>query len=74
MDWKSHIESLLSAGATVDQLATRMGVTANAIREIRAGRTKAPRASAAFLLAEIRPDEFHQCDPDAGRIVPVEGA
>jgi hypothetical protein len=58
MDWKSHIEGLLSAGATVDQLAAGMGVTANAIREIRAGRTRSPRAEAAFRLAAMKPDQF----------------
>ncbi len=55
MDWKSHIEELLSAGATVNELAAGMGVTANAVREIRAGRTRSPRADAAFRLAAMRP-------------------
>ncbi|OBU55453.1 hypothetical protein [Stenotrophomonas maltophilia] len=58
MDWKSHIEGLLSAGATVDQLAAGMGVTPNAVREIRAGRTRSPRADAAFRLAAMRPGEL----------------
>ncbi|AIL08666.1 helix-turn-helix transcriptional regulator [Stenotrophomonas maltophilia] len=58
MDWKSHIEGLLSAGATVDQLARGMGVTPNAIREIRAGRTRSPRADAAFRLAAMKPEQF----------------
>ncbi|BCX44432.1 hypothetical protein I5U29_03995 [Stenotrophomonas maltophilia] len=58
MDWKSHIEWLLSAGATVDQLAAGMGVTPNAVREIRAGRTRAPRADAAFRLAAMKPGEL----------------
>ncbi|WP_432593456.1 hypothetical protein [Stenotrophomonas maltophilia] len=55
MDWKSHIEELLSAGATVNELAAGMGVTANAVREIRAGRTRSPRADAAFRLAAMKP-------------------
>ncbi|EMI48878.1 CI repressor [Stenotrophomonas maltophilia AU12-09] len=55
MDWKSHIEELLSAGATVNELAAEMGVTANAVREIRAGRTRSPRADAAFRLAAMKP-------------------
>ncbi|KUP02138.1 hypothetical protein AR274_19780 [Stenotrophomonas maltophilia] len=58
MDWKSHIEVLLSAGATVEQLASGMGVTPNAVREIRAGRTRSPRADAAFKLADMKPDQF----------------
>lgn len=58
MDWKSHIEGLLSAGATVDLLAVGMGVTPNAVREILAGRTKSPRADAAFKLAAMTPDQF----------------
>lgn len=58
MDWKSHIEGLLSAGATVDLLAVGMGVTPNAVREIRAGRTKSPRADAAFKLAAMKPEQF----------------
>lgn len=58
MDWKSHIEGLLGAGATVDQLASGMGVTPNAIREIRAGRTRSPRADAAFRLAAMKPEQF----------------
>lgn len=55
MDWKSHIEELLNAGATVNELAAGMGVTANAVREIRAGRTRSPRADAAFRLAAMKP-------------------
>lgn len=58
MDWKSHIEGLLGAGATVDQLASGMGVTPNAVREIRAGRTRSPRADAAFRLAAMKPEQF----------------
>lgn len=58
MDWKSHIEGLLDAGATVEQLASGMGVTPNAIREIRAGRTRSPRADAAFRLAAMKPEQF----------------
>lgn len=58
MDWKSHIEGLISAGATVDLLAVGMGVTPNAVREIRAGRTKSPRADAAFRLAAMKPEQF----------------
>lgn len=58
MDWKSHIEGLLSAGATVEQLATGMGVTPNAVREILAGRTRSPRADAAFRLAAMGRDRF----------------
>lgn len=58
MDWKSHIEGLLSAGATVDQLAVGMGVTPNAVREILAGRTRSPRAEAAFKLAAMKPEHY----------------
>lgn len=53
MDWKSQIQGLIGAGATVDSIAAGMGVTPNAIREILAGRTRAPRADAAFRLARM---------------------
>lgn len=58
MDWKSHIEGLLRAGATVDQLAAGMGVTPNAVREILAGRTRSPRADSAFKLAAMKPEHY----------------
>ncbi len=58
MDWNNHIELLIGAGATPTLIAKRIGVTPNAIREIRAGRTKAPRASAAFELARLTPADF----------------
>lgn len=60
MDWKSHIEGLLGAGATVDQLASGMGVTPNAVREILAGRTRSPRAEAAFKLVAMKAEHFSQ--------------
>ncbi|WP_414540445.1 helix-turn-helix domain-containing protein [Stenotrophomonas forensis] len=66
MDWKFHIEWLLSAGATVDQLAAGMGVTPNAVREIRAGRTRSPRADAAFRLAAMKPGELGTSAKDIG--------
>ncbi len=51
MDWKTRIEALLAIdGMTVDAIATEMGVTGNAVREILSGRTKAPRAAAALAL------------------------
>ncbi|HFT7004392.1 TPA: hypothetical protein ACGRP0_004449 [Stenotrophomonas maltophilia] len=53
MDWKSQIQGLIGAGATVDSIAAGMGVTPNAVREVLAGRTKAPRADAAFRLARM---------------------
>lgn len=58
MDWKAHIKSLVAAGASIEEVAIRMGVTGNAVREILAGRTKAPRADAAFRLANLRPADF----------------
>lgn len=58
MDWKTHIKKLIEAGATPTQIADRIGVTANAIREIVAGRTKAPRADAAFRLASLTEADF----------------
>lgn len=69
MDWKSHIEGLLSAGATVDLLAVGMGVTPNAVREILAGRTKSPRADAAFKLAAMTPDQFRAGDQPARQVI-----
>lgn len=66
MDWKSHIEGLLSAGATVDQVAAGMGVTPNAVREIRAGRTRSPRADAAFRLAAMKPGELGSSAKEIG--------
>ncbi|WWW34055.1 hypothetical protein V8017_13025 [Stenotrophomonas rhizophila] len=53
MDWKSQIQGLIGAGATVDSIAAGMGVTPNAVREIIAGRTRSPRADAAFRLARM---------------------
>lgn len=58
MNWKSHIEQLLGAGATVDQVASKIGVTPNAVREILAERTKSPRAAAAMKLAKLKPRHF----------------
>lgn len=57
MDWKAHINSLLSFGWTLETIAARMEVSPQAIREILAGRTKAPRADAAIRLAAIAPGE-----------------
>lgn len=62
MDWNNHIELLICAGATPTLIAQRIGVTPNAIREIRAGRTKAPRAAAAFELAKLTPADFKRAD------------
>ncbi|KXB20318.1 hypothetical protein [Xylella fastidiosa] len=56
MDWKARIKILIDGGATVDSIAAHMGVTPNAVREILAGRTKSPRADAAFRLASLMPD------------------
>lgn len=54
MDWKSRIEALLAIdGFTVDSVASAMGVTGNAVREILSGRTKAPRAEAALALFDL---------------------
>jgi DNA-binding transcriptional regulator YiaG len=69
MDWKSHIEGLLSAGATVDQLAVGMGVTPNAVREILAGRTRSPRAEAAFRLAAMKPEHYGSARAQIGQLV-----
>lgn len=63
MDWKSQIQGLIGAGATVDSIAAGMGVTPNAIREILAGRTKAPRADAAFRLARMVGDVAAETAP-----------
>lgn len=66
MDWKSQIQGLIGAGATVDSIAAGMGVTPNAIREILAGRTRAPRADAAFRLARmVGENPNDQADPRA---------
>lgn len=58
MDWKTHIEQLMEAGATPALIADRIGVTANAVREVLAGRTKSPRADAAFKLAKLTASDF----------------
>lgn len=63
MNWKARIQALLDAGATVNGIAERIGVTPNAVREVMAGRTKAPRADAAFLLAGLAPSDFAPGDP-----------
>lgn len=54
MDWKSRIEALLAIdGITVDSIASEMGVTSNAVREVLSGRTKSPRADAALALIAL---------------------
>ena len=53
MDWKTAIETLVQRGMTPDTIGAEIGVGGNAIREILAGRTKAPRAEAAFKLAAL---------------------
>ena len=53
MNWKAQIELLMASGLTLESIAAEMGVTPNAVREIIAGRTKAPRASAAMALLEF---------------------
>lgn len=65
MNWKTHIEQLMEAGATPALIADRIGVTANAVREILAGRTKSPRADAAFKLAKLTAADFAQSADDA---------
>jgi transcriptional regulator with XRE-family HTH domain len=70
MDWNNHIELLIGAGATPALIAQRIGVTPNAIREIRAGRTKAPRAAAAFELAKLTPADFAGQAAEENRVEP----
>lgn len=53
MDWKSRIEALIAAEVSVEDIASTMGVTVYAIREIRNGNTKAPRYSSAIALIEL---------------------
>ena len=53
MDWKPCIRSLAAANVSLDEIASAMGVTPNAIRELLADRTKSPRASAAFKLMAL---------------------
>ena len=50
MNWKNCITALLDTGLSVDEIATEIGVTGNAVREVVAGRTKQPRANAAIRL------------------------
>jgi transcriptional regulator with XRE-family HTH domain len=50
MDWKKCITDLQAAGLSIDQIADGIGVSGNAVREVVAGRTKAPRADAAIKL------------------------
>ncbi len=84
MTWRIRISSLIEAGLTVDAIAESIGVTPNAVREVIAGRTKAPRAEAAIRLVELCREKGVEvqasgqgsgaADPDTGRIVPVESA
>lgn len=53
MDWKSRIEALTAASVSLDIIASAMGVTVNALREILAGRTKSPRYEAATKLLAL---------------------
>ena len=53
MDWKARIEALIAAGVSVEDIASTMGVTIYAIREIRNGNTKSPRYESAIALIEL---------------------
>jgi lambda repressor-like predicted transcriptional regulator len=53
MDWKKCISALQAAGLSIDQISAEAGVTANAVREVVAGRTKQPRANAALRLVGL---------------------
>ena len=53
MDWKSRVEALIAAGVSVEDIASAMGVTVYAIREIRNGNTKSPRWESATALIEL---------------------
>lgn len=57
MDWPTRINDLLAVKFTVDSIAQEMGVTPNAVREIIAGRTKAPTGMAAVSLHRLH--ELH---------------
>ncbi|RZZ81425.1 hypothetical protein [Pseudoxanthomonas winnipegensis] len=68
MDWRSHIRSLVDAGAPIGVIAAHMQVSPSAVSEILAGRTKSPRADAAFRLARVNAQTPLKRDSD-GRVV-----
>ena len=53
MDWKARIEALIKLGLTVEEIASVMGVTVYAIRELRNGNTRSPRYNAATALIAL---------------------
>lgn len=53
MDWKARVDRLIAKDVSLDDIANAMGVTPNAVREIRDARTKQPRANAALGLLAL---------------------
>lgn len=53
MDFRACITALKQSGLSINQIAGEIGVTGNAVREVVAGRTKSPRASAAMRLIDL---------------------
>jgi len=53
MDWKARIEGLIALGITAEEIASDMGVTVYAIRELRNGNTKSPRYESATALIAL---------------------
>ena len=53
MDWKTRIRELVARDVSIDEIASVMGVTPNAVRELREGRTKEPRWSAGARLVSL---------------------
>jgi transcriptional regulator with XRE-family HTH domain len=66
MDWKPCIRALEAADVPLDEIASAMGVTTNAIRELLSDRTKSPRAAAAFrLMALLQKHGIEPPQPEA---------
>lgn len=81
--WREKVLDLEAKGMTLVQIGAQVGLTTASVSDIKQGRTKnGPTGMAAVRLYQLHervclgqvaandPD----VDPDAGRIVPVEGA
>lgn len=53
MEWKTCIQELIARNVSVGEIASAMGVTDNAVREVLSNRTKQPRANAAMKLLAL---------------------
>lgn len=51
--WQDRIGALRAAGLTLAEIGEKIGLTAQSVCDIEAGRTKSPRGDAAILLDQL---------------------